>query len=271
MKKSLPQTRPEACSEGRDHELLGGAGVDRGLEDHDRAGLEVLADRLRGRDHGLEVGVLGPRHGRRHRDDHEVGLPDPCGVGRRFDPVAWGVVQLVDLCLVAPETNRAHVRRERLGKGEADVAEADHADRLVRLSSPPSERLHSVRTHHRGAGCRRKKGSAPDKKAILIPDIARGDDMPSPSRRFLCLVLVLVFADRPARRGREHRCGLYHGPFGPGWSRGDPRRRPPGPSSARQRGPADREHRTRSPPARPLQERLPRRGSPVLDRLGPAE
>src|SRR5690606_10215237 len=68
-------------------DLVGGAGVGRGLQDDERAGPQVGGDVLDGGVHRAEVGraVLGERGG--HADDDGGGVGDHLGpVGRREAP-----------------------------------------------------------------------------------------------------------------------------------------------------------------------------------------
>ena len=114
--------------EGRDHDLLGEAGVDGRLEDDDGAVSEVPADGLGGRDDVGDVGVLGLRHRGGDGDDHDVGLRDPGRVRGGEDVVPGLGVDPGDLLRIEVVADRSDVPRECIGEGVPDVPEADDAD-----------------------------------------------------------------------------------------------------------------------------------------------
>jgi hypothetical protein len=113
---------------GRDHDLLGEAGVDGRLEDDDGAVFEVPADGLGGRDDIGDVGVLRLRHRGGDGDDHDVRLADPGRVRGGEDLVPGLGVDPGDLLRIEVVADRLEVPRERIGEGIPDVSEADDAD-----------------------------------------------------------------------------------------------------------------------------------------------
>jgi hypothetical protein len=126
--EALPADPAGDPLEGRDHDLLGEAGVDGRLEDDNGAVSEVPADGLGGRDDIGDVGVLGLRHRGGDGDDHDVGLADPGGVRGGDDVVARFGVDPGDLLRIEVVADRPEVPRECIGKGVPDVSEADDAD-----------------------------------------------------------------------------------------------------------------------------------------------
>lgn len=78
--------RQPGLFEDRAHDLVGGAGIGRRLEDDEHPGLEVVADGLDRGDDRAEIGaaVLGQR--RRHADHDRLGLAQTGGIGRGLEP-----------------------------------------------------------------------------------------------------------------------------------------------------------------------------------------
>ena len=114
--------------EGRDHDLLGEAGVDGRLEDDGGAVFEVPANGLGCRDDVGDVGILGLRHRGGDGDDHDIGLADPGRVRGGENLVPGLGVDPGNLLRIEVVADRCEVPRECIGKGIPDVSEADDAD-----------------------------------------------------------------------------------------------------------------------------------------------
>ena len=77
----LLPAQPRALLEDRHADLLRRSGIDGRFVDHDRTGLEVLADDARGGFERREIGLARGVHRRGHGDDDDVGLGDRGGIG----------------------------------------------------------------------------------------------------------------------------------------------------------------------------------------------
>ena len=64
-------------------------------------------------------------------DEHDVGLADPGWIGGGDDLVARCGVDPGDLVFIDIVADRLYVPRECIGKGVADIPEADNADNRI--------------------------------------------------------------------------------------------------------------------------------------------
>ena len=130
--------------EDRHADLLGRAGVDRGLVDHQRAFAHRPTDRLAGTDQGREIGLLVAVDGGGHRHDEDPASGKLGGIGREREPLRRGKLsgvdlaraivsgaQLGDAARVGVETEHRRTSAERRRERQPDVAEADDADEVL--------------------------------------------------------------------------------------------------------------------------------------------
>ena len=133
----LLPAHPGAFLEDGHADLLGRAGVDGRFVDHRGAGLQVLADDLRGALERREVGLARVVDRRGHGDDHEVRVADLLGVVGHLEALgraqliaahfAGGVVELLqalDLLGREVEADGAPALAELDGYGQPDIAQA---------------------------------------------------------------------------------------------------------------------------------------------------
>ena len=142
--------QPRGALERRPHDFLGGAGIDRALEDHDRAHRHRLADGLAGRFNCRQIGHVVAVDRGRHGDDVEVvadqrglvgGETDGClrqGLGRYLASAIVTAAQRSNTLGIAVVAGHRTVFGQRHRKRQANVTKADHRDFRCAQSPPPN-------------------------------------------------------------------------------------------------------------------------------------
>ena len=145
----LAALEPGRAGDARTADVLGDAGIDGRLVDHDVALLEMRADRRRGALERLQIGLLAGVDRRRNGHDVEVRGGEILRIGGEFQPrrlergridLARPVVapgQFGDPPCIDVESDDG---RTGAGKGrgdrQADIAQADHADAFAGQRRP---------------------------------------------------------------------------------------------------------------------------------------
>src|SRR6185437_10364219 len=133
-KKILAAAQPRNLFDRRAADILGDAGIDRALEDHDGAALDALAHRAAGGEHRAQIRLIITVDRCRYRDNEHIAVGD-IGIvvahahGARPQHLAWYFAGAIDAVAKLPDTPLADVEagdREMPGdgdgKGKTDIA-----------------------------------------------------------------------------------------------------------------------------------------------------